>query len=78
MWDILILIDAPLELRRARAAARDGVSEDVSARRMQSQKLMNEVSQGRVIPQADVVILNDSTESELQEKLQKYVITKML
>ena len=78
MWDVLILIDAPIELRRARAAARDGVSEEVSAHRMQSQKLMNEVSLGRVIPQADVVILNDSTESKLQEKLQNYVVTKML
>ena len=78
MWDILILIDAPIELRRARAAARDGVSEEIAGRRMESQKLMNEVSKGMVIPDADVAILNDSTESILQEKLQKYVITKML
>lgn len=78
MWDILVLIDAPIELRRARAAARDGVSEEIAGRRMESQKLMNEVSKGMVIPDADVVILNDSTESKLQEKLQKYVITKML
>lgn len=78
MWDILILIDAPIELRRARAAARDGVSEEIAGRRMESQKLMNEASKGMVIPDADVVILNDSTESILQEKLQKYVITKML
>lgn len=78
MWDILILIDAPIELRRARTAARDGVSEEIAGRRMESQKLMNEVSKGMVIPDADVVILNDSTESKLQEKLQKYVITKML
>jgi dephospho-CoA kinase len=78
MWDILILIDAPIELRRARAAARDGVSEEIAGRRMESQKLMNEASKGMVIPDADVVILNDSTESILQEKLQKCVITKML
>ena len=78
MWDILILIDAPIELRRARAAARDGVSEEIAGRRMESQKLMNELSKGMVITDADVVILNDSTESKLQEKLQKYVITKML
>ena len=77
MWDILILIDAPLDLRMARAAARDGAAETDIYRRMENQTLMNEVSLGRVIPDADVVILNDSDESDLHEKLQKYVLTKM-
>lgn len=69
--DITVLVDAPLGVRAARAAARDSVSETEIIRRMSQQPLMNSLSLIGEYPDVDVVIINDSTEDELQEKLRK-------
>ena len=69
--DITVLVDAPLGIRAARAAARDSVSETEIIRRMSQQPLMNSLSLIGEYPDVDVVIMNDSTEADLQEKLRK-------
>ena len=69
LGDITILVDAPIEVRIRRASERDGVSPDQVRKRMQSQQLMNKVSEGEFDPGADFVVCNDSTESALHSKL---------
>ena len=80
--DIVLLVDAPVEVRRSRAMQRDGVSEEVIQRRINAQPIMNRLSQGETDPRIDHVLLNDSTEEELERKLdefiEKYELTKML
>lgn len=69
--DITVLVDAPLGIRAARAAARDSVSETEIIRRMSQQPLMNSLSLIGEYPDVDVVIMNDTTEADLHEKLRK-------
>lgn len=69
--DMTVLVDAPLGVRAARAAARDSVSEEEILRRMSKQPLMNSLSLIGEYPDVDVVIINDSTEADMQEKLRK-------
>lgn len=69
--DITVLVDAPLGVRAARAASRDSVSEEEIIRRMSRQPLMNSLSLIGEYPDVDMVIINDSTEADLQEKLRK-------
>ena len=80
--DIVLLVDAPVEVRRSRAMHRDVVSEEVIQRRINAQPMMNRLSQGETDPRIDHVLLNDSTEEELERKLdefiEKYELTKML
>ena len=56
MGDVVVLIDAPVHVRAARASVRDGVSED-------------DISSGVVRCPADFCILNDKTPAELEKKL---------
>lgn len=80
--DLIVVIDAPTEVRLARAAARDDVSEELILQRMSRQKLMNDISSGLIPAPADVVIANVGKSEILYEKLdefvQKYGITKKL
>lgn len=69
--DITVLVDAPLGVRASRAAARDAVSETEIIRRMSQQPLMNSLSLIGEYPDVDMVIMNDSTEADLHEKLRK-------
>lgn len=73
LGDITILIDAPMDVRACRAAARDGVSVADIRKRMDVQKMMNEISSGVKAAPADYVILNDSSEEDLREKLTDWV-----
>lgn len=80
--DMVLLIDAPVELRLTRASMRDGVDKVAVQRRMAVQKLMNRISDGEACPRVNHVIVNDSTIAELTVKLnefiEKYGLTKML
>lgn len=80
--DIVLLVDAPVDVRLARASQRDGVADEKILDRMRAQKLMNRLSQGETIPRIDHRIVNDSTLEDLSEKLAdfigKYGLTKML
>lgn len=80
--DIVLLVDAPMELRIARAIERDGVDKDAVLRRISVQPLMNRLSEGENDSRVDFILANDSTFENLEEKLKKFIekysLTKML
>ena len=80
--DIVLLVDAPMELRLSRACSRDGIDQAKIQARMAAQQLMNFVSGGGTIERVDQVIVNDGSVALLEQKLDdfigKYGLTKML
>lgn len=66
--DFLLIVDAPLALRARRAALRDGVQESEIRKRMDRQRLLNDISEGRTQVQADFIILNDGSEADLYSR----------
>lgn len=67
--DIVLLVDAPFEMRLERACRRDGASEEAIRARMNSQRLMNELSEGLEDPRITYRVLNDGTRQELEQKV---------
>ena len=82
LGDLVVLVDAPMEVRLKRAIERDGLSEEAVKARMRTQALMNALSEGRTDPRVDFVLRNDSTQAELETRLAdfmaKYGLTKKL
>ena len=73
LGDLIIVVDAPLQLRVGRAMSRDGVPEKIIRDRVASQKLMNEISEGRIPENVDFVIKNDGDIEMLAERLKAFV-----
>ena len=71
--DKVLLVDAPFETRLERACGRDRVSREKILERMRNQKLMNMISEGASVPEADVVIVNDGGLEELRLKVRTAV-----
>lgn len=69
--DKRIVVDAPFEVRLERACIRDHVSRERIYARMMNQPLMNSISEGLIVPEADAVILNDGSYEELAAKVEK-------
>lgn len=69
--DIVLLVDAPFEVRLERACARDAASSDAVLARMKCQTLMNALSEGHADQRIDYTVLNDGTRQELEEKVLK-------
>ena len=67
--DIVLLVDAPFEMRLERACRRDGASREAIMARMKRQKLMNELSEGHEDPRISYKVLNDGTTQELEQKV---------
>lgn len=65
--DKIILVDAPVQVRLDRACGRDGVSKEKVSERMQNQKLMNAMSDGRICPEGYAVIRNVGTLADLKK-----------
>lgn len=65
--DKIILVDSRMETRLERASMRDSASKESIAARMQHQKLMNSISSGETIPEADAVIRNNGTLTDLHD-----------
>lgn len=80
--DIVLIVDAPVDVRITRATERDGVDKEILMKRIAAQPLMNRMSEGYVDSRIDCIIKNDSTLEDLTEKLsefiEKYGLTKML
>ena len=80
--DIVLLIDAPLEARIERAAARDGADPSRVMQRISAQPLMNRLSEGESDSRVHFIIKNDSTLEKLSDQMdhfiEKYRLTKML
>lgn len=73
MGDLIMVVDAPLQMRIDRAVSRDGVPEKAVRERVASQKLMNEISEGRVPENIDFVIKNDCDIEMLADRLKAFV-----
>ena len=71
--DIRLLIDAPIDVRLARAALRDDVDVSRIRLRMASQTMMNDISSGLINAPVDAVILNDGSIEEYRKKLDEFV-----
>lgn len=67
--DIVLLVDAPFEMRLERACRRDGASKEAIIARMKSQRLMNELSEGLEDSRINYRVQNDGTRQELEHKV---------
>ena len=67
--DLVILVDAPFEVRLQRACMRDNADRDKVLARMSNQILMNAFSEGLTDPRIDVVIKNDGNIEELENNV---------
>lgn len=80
--DIVLLVDAPKEMRLERACSRDGQDEEKIKGRMAAQLLMNLLSDGGDCQRVDHTILNVGSVDDLRVKvadfMEKYGLTKML
>lgn len=71
--DFTILVDAPFGLRLQRACERDGAGSDQIRARMMNQPLMNAISDGTAVPDADAVISNAGSYEDLTEQVVKII-----
>lgn len=82
LGDFVVVVDAPMDVRTARAALRNGVSIDEIINRAKMQKLMNSISSGDIPEVVDYVIDNSGSPSDLVFKIAELVEflrrTKML
>lgn len=69
--DKIVLVDAPLDLRLERACARDGSDREKVRARMNSQQLMNALSEGASDPRIDAVIVNDCPLEILEQRVEE-------
>ena len=67
--DMVLLVDAPCEVRLERACARDVASREAVLARMKCQTLMNALSEGHVDPRIDYKVLNEGTMEELERNV---------
>ncbi len=75
IFDGVVLVDAPVELRKRRASLRDGVTEETVERRMRSQSLFNGISEGSALTaDVDYVIQNDKDEAALAAETDKVLL----
>ncbi len=75
--DMVILVDAPYQLRLERACGRDGAGKDAVEARMANQKQMNLLSDGLMDPRIDIVIMNDGGLGELKNKVNNLIINNL-
>lgn len=72
MGDLILLIDAPVDVRLSRAVCRDGVSVEQVRSRMTHQTMMNEISEGNLQPCVDRVIINADSPEIFMQKLKEF------
>ena len=71
--DAVIIVDAPLEERIARAVRRDGVTREQILARVGHQRLMNAISDGRNVPEDAYICRNDGSLSQLSSRLKEII-----
>lgn len=70
--DVVMLVDAPMSLRKERAMARDKASGEKVSARMNQQPLMNSLSEGVIDRRIDHIVRNDSSLSELESEVGEF------
>lgn len=73
MYDKVLVVDAPVELRLRRAAARDGSDPERIRARMDEQKLLNSISEDRRVDGVDYIIENDGDLTALERKTDEVI-----
>ena len=71
VMDAVLVVDAPVQLRLERAVLRDRADADSVRRRMARQKLLNEISSGKVPSGVDFVIMNDGDIDSLSREVDR-------
>ncbi|MBR5836235.1 MAG: dephospho-CoA kinase [Bacteroidales bacterium] len=71
--DKVILVDSGIETRLERACLRDNATRESVYARMQNQKMMNSISEGKTEPEADAVIHNSGTLDDLKNNVMKVI-----
>ena len=71
--DVVIIVDAPLQMRINRAVDRDAVSYEKVMARVRRQKLMNDISDGRNVPEDAYICRNDGSLSQLGDRLKEII-----
>ena len=71
--DVVIIVDAPLEMRIERAMSRDGATREGVVSRVERQKLMNDISDGRNMPEDAYICRNDGSLSQLRNRLKEII-----
>lgn len=71
--DLVLLVDAPLEVRKTRACARDAACAAEVVARMQKQPLMNAFSEGSPDARVDYVIHNVGTFEDLRKEVESFI-----
>lgn len=66
--DRLMIVDAPFDVRLARACRRNGAAEEEVRARMRNQVLMNRISSGEGYDEADVIIRNTGSIDDLRRQ----------
>ena len=69
--DMVMLVEAPFEMRLDRACRRDRAEREAVLARMKCQKLMNELSEGHYDPRIDFRVRNVGTQEELEHEVLK-------
>ena len=72
--DLIVLVNAPYDLRLSRAAERDGDRAKVESR-MSFQSLMNRLSEGLADERIDFILDNSGTIEELKQNINNFVTT---
>lgn len=72
--DLIVLVNAPYDLRLSRASERDGDRAKVESR-MSFQSLMNRLSEGLADERIDFILDNSGTIEELKNKINNFVTT---
>ena len=73
MYDKVVVVDAPFDVRLARACARDGSTRDTVMQRMRSQILMNRISDGHIDDRIDYLLENTSDKASLKLKVAEMI-----
>lgn len=73
MWDLVVVVDAPVDIRVERAMSRGSVSRENVLARVANQMLMNDISRGIIPDEVDYVIDNGGTQEDLMVNLVKCV-----
>ena len=71
--DAVIIVDAPVEERISRAVGRDMTSRESVMARVMRQKLMNDISDGRNVPEDAYICRNDGSLSQLSGRLKEII-----
>ena len=71
--DVVVIVDAPLEMGIERAMARDGATREGVISRVERQKLMNDISDGRNVPEDAYICRNEGSLSQLSSRLKEII-----